>query len=142
MSHGGAGDGGCDFAGVLALLLAGLMLAETFVPPPSPKLILPPDQGPLPPGGELYGYMPKQQWGATPSHIRQVVRPPIAFDANVGQDVQPLDRLPELLNQVQDFFPQVHMFNCTGRILPFMSTPLLCPAQHPIDHQQRVRANS
>ena len=27
------------------------MLAETFVPPPSPKWILPPDPGPLPPAG-------------------------------------------------------------------------------------------
>ena len=60
------------------------------------------------------------------SHISRVVRPFIAFDANTGGNVQPLYRVSELLDEVQNCCPQVHMFSCTGRVLPFVSAPPLC----------------
>ena len=38
-------------------------------------------------GGGKYGDEPKKQGGAALPHIRQVVCPPIAFNADVGGDV-------------------------------------------------------
>ena len=55
--------------------------------------------------------------------------------------VEPFDFVPQLVTELRDLRPHINMFNWPCRVAPLVSTPPLRPAQHTIDHHQRIRAN-
>ena len=68
----------------------------------------------------------------------QVICLSIPFNTNMRWDVEPLDFTPLLVSEVKDLYPQVDVFHLSRGITPFMPSPPLSPAQHPIDHKQGV----
>ena len=104
-------------------------------PLPTPTMTLRPVPGvPHQPGGGggADRNASKQQGGSAPPHICQVVRPPIAFDSDVGRDIPPFYFVPQSVGEFQDLFPQVNVFNQAGCVVPFVSAPSLGPPQHSI----------
>ena len=63
-------------------------------------------------GGGGMEMSPKSRGEAASSHVRQVVRPPVALDADVGGDMKPLYGLPQFFDQVEYLCPQVHVCHC------------------------------